>query len=111
MSIYNVNLLIGEKTVTIVPDLKNNNDHLNFYAILKYFFNLEGKIESVFGVFLDKILCVIKKKTRKEFYNNFSHETMLSILEGENIEAYYTEKNNLEKLIGIEIRFNDETST
>jgi hypothetical protein len=104
-------LLIGEKIITIIPDMGNKSNYLDFYAILKFMFGLNNTINSVFGVFLDKFICVVKRKARSHFFKNFSHDMLLSILDGENKEAYYTEKNNLDRLIGIEIRFEEKIET
>lgn len=102
-----MNLLIGEDTLALLPSANNNNNSISeFYLGFKELMNIKDfKYKSVFGIFYDENFFTIKKKMKLNFADNISLYNFIFILEGDNSDAYYTNKHETNKLIGIEIRF------
>lgn len=100
----------GEGEIVILQnELEGRTSLLDFFLVYKEFSKLEeNEVKSVFGVFEDVNGFVIKKKLKPEFEGKVSLENFIYILEGDNSDAYYTNKHISEKFIGVEIRFKDE---
>jgi len=69
------------------------------------------KFHSCFGLFLNPHLNLIRKKLKTNFLNQFQHENLISLLEGDNAEAYYINTNPTLQLLGVELRFIEPLSS
>lgn len=81
---------------------------IGFFATLKYFFDLNLKIETVFGLIRSPGLKFIRKKIKNTIIEGFSPENLLNILGGRDSSVYYSSQDMIEQLIGIEIRFKND---
>lgn len=67
------------------------------------------EINSTFGLFNNFIADLVRKKTKDSFMHNLNHNNIIYLLEGDNIEAYYENKNETNNLLGLEIRLKNES--
>lgn len=67
------------------------------------------EINSTFGLFNNFIADLVRKKTKDSFMRNLNHNNIIYLLEGDNIEAYYENKNETNNLLGLEIRLKNES--
>ena len=105
----NINILMSSRAIVVVPDLTNKSEYINLFAVLKFFFSKNSATKDIIlGIFLDRLLNVVKRKTKESFYGDFSEDRLFAIVEGQNREAYYSNSNTPERFIGVEIRYKDE---
>src|SRR5574343_1258363 len=105
IQIKEVLLLVGEKSIVFLP--KNLNvgfNYLEFFLILKRFFNKKEKKKSIFGIFLNENLRVERQKLKIGFSEAFGEEKLIELLSHQNEEAYYTKNTDFKEFLGLEIR-------
>jgi hypothetical protein len=110
LQIKNIILLIGkDREIIILPQNLNKSEScVEFFVILKHFFNKININCRVFGLFFDINLNLIRKKIKEDFLKNFSEINLISLLNDSNLETYYQNNYEGEEILGIEIRFNSE---
>jgi hypothetical protein len=107
LNINNIKILYNEKAIVLIgKNLEEKNNYIDFYLCLVYLTEKDIKIENAFGIFTDLGIDMIRRKIKKNFIENIHDASALNLLESNNREAYYTEKENTEELMGIQIEAN-----
>ena len=102
-------ILIGEKSLIILSkDISNPSNYIEFYAGISYFLKQNLKFSSIFGLFLDPYSDLLRKKLRMEFITELNHTNFISLLEGNNLEAYYSYTTKSNDLLGIELALDEK---
>lgn len=106
LKIREMKLILCEDAVGIIIDnLERARQYIDFLAVIQ-FFKKWGSVKTAFGLFTNLSGETIRKKISKKFLDNLDTKNLLSLLEGDNTEAYYNTSSNLNSLIGIELRYN-----
>lgn len=109
LSFKNIKIVFGENEVIILPTLeKEKFAFINFYTCLIHFFKKNHKIKTIFGLFSNGYLSFTRIKLKDDFIEKLNHETLISLLEHNNLEAYYGEDRWGGEFYGIEIRYEGE---
>jgi hypothetical protein len=100
--------MYGESAVVIVFfSLPQPVDLIEYFAVLNHYFKKKDLIQVSFGLLISPDLKVIRRRLKDRITQNFSEEHLLSLLSGDNFEAYYSAAEKLEQVLGVEIRFEE----
>jgi hypothetical protein len=107
----NIQLIISEYSVALIFRGRREGEELfNIFITLKFFFEKTNP-ELVLGVLLLPNLIIKKKKMKKEIISAFSRENLTAALTPSNPEAYYSNNETFEEMLGIELRYEKKVET
>lgn len=107
IQLKNIQLVIGEYSIAIIFQGKREGEEMfNIFVTLKFLFEKTNP-KTVFGVLLLPNLIIKKKKMKEEIISTFSKENLTATLTPANPEAYYSNNETFEEILGIEIQYDE----
>jgi hypothetical protein len=102
-------VLLADKAIIIISrDIDSPLGSIEFYATLLYFLKKGLTFSHAYALFQDPYSDLRRKKIRSNFLSNVEYYNIISFLEGDNLEAYYQNRHEIELFFGIELRFDED---
>ena len=111
LTVKNLKIIYGEREVIIFCSPHNQrHSNVDFFACLLHYLKKPLEIKVVFGLFLDGYMSFTRIKMRDNFAKSFNYENLTSLLESNNLEAWYSEDRVGGEFHAIEIRYTKDTN-
>jgi hypothetical protein len=105
LKIYDTFILIGAKEIVLEFDTKF--DFLQIYLLTLYFLKKPWKLRQILNIYLNLNLEIEKRGIKSEITKDFKPEVFYKVLKGMDEDYFYYRNTTDSRLLGIELRFEE----